>query len=182
VEDNESNIERSSSKKKLVLLAVIVVAALALAGWLVTRDSSRTTTNKTEVQDKTAQERIVNDAPLLTSKFEAQYDLRSRTVLFKPGTTTLENEDLTTAVGRSIAEFYKANKDVKFVVNGSVLDTDETGAANTLAKQRAELVKQRLVSQGIDAAVISVTTTDTYKGKDNKARAEYERSVVISAL
>lgn len=187
MEDKEQttprNEERKRSKKWLVPLALLLVL-LALLGWFLSSQTddrnTATTAPKTETS-RQEQTTATQQESSIKARLENQFDARSRTFLFKADTAALQDEAATTAILGAIAEFYKANEGTKLVVNGSIFDDIKADSTSALAKNRAELIKQRLVARGVPAADVTVSAVDNYEGKDDAARAEYARSVVITA-
>ncbi len=179
-----SESKRNGGKKWLIPLLLLALVLLALLGWSLSKDSDSTKTNTTSTAPKADTSQQVKKTEREASaefKFESQFDKQSRTIPFKADAATLDNDAATAAVLGAIAQFYKANAGTKLTVNGSIFEGNKADSASALAKDRAELVKQRLVERGIAAADITVSTVDNYEGKDETARAEYARSVLITA-
>lgn len=121
-----------------------------------------------------------NSGRSLKQRYEQQFNVDARTVLFNADSAVVQDETVVNAKLDAIAAFAKANSDAKFQVNGSIFDDNEVDSGSTLAKERAELIKSRLVEKGVNPANISVSTIDNYEGRDEAARAAYARSVVVT--
>lgn len=161
------------------LLALLIL--LGLIAFLITmlhKDSddntatsgSNTSTSQTSAQTKAS----------LKSQFETTVAANQRTILFNPDTATIQDQASTDAALTKIAAFYKANPQAQFVVNGSIYNGQPGDQNEQLATQRAQLVKQQLVQQGVKDANVAVTAVNTYTGNTDAAQAEYARSVTIS--
>jgi cytoskeletal protein RodZ len=154
------------------LLGLIVLGLLLLLLMANHNKNNQQTTNTTNTTPQTS----------LKSKFDQDVATVDRAFYFNADSTNLQD---TTAANNSTAKvvaFYKANNGTKLVVNGSIYDGQPGASGNPLAEQRAQLIKQKLVDGGVNAADITITSTNTYNGQTDAAKADYARSVTIDAL
>lgn len=185
------NYDDRPRKKKgpawLWLLLPLLLLAL-LAYYLLNNDTddatNRSTSNNETSQQNGAETGADTSASFaqLESDYNAKFNAEARALYFNPDTTEYQDEAASMAKLEAIAAFVKDNPSAKLQANGSIFDDDQVDSNSTLAKQRAELVKQELIENGVSADKITVSTIDNYEGQDDEARAFYARSVTVTVI
>ena len=169
----------NKSKKGLLwfLLGLLVLLCLlaALLSFLHNRNQTSSNDNVGTVRSNT------DNTSSIKSNYDRTVAMTDRTFYFNPDVVDEQNPAQVDNGVTKIAAFYKANKGTKLDVNGSVFDGQTGNAGNPLAMQRATLIKQKLVSAGVDANDIQATAVNTYTGQTDAAKAEYARSVTVEA-
>jgi outer membrane protein OmpA-like peptidoglycan-associated protein len=115
------------------------------------------------------------------SIFDHAYDLPIYydMLFFEPDSTVIGYEPALTELADHTAKFYKAlpDKNYKFQIIGSVNESSSTEAGKTLALQRAEKIKNAMVSAGVPESKIFM---DSPKNETSATDPEIYRRVDIN--
>ncbi len=177
----ESTVSNSddSHKKRLLWILLALLVLLGLIAFLVSAnksDSDSTAAPKTSSSSSNSQA-----TSSLATKFQQSVAESDRTFFFNPDVTDEQDATQVDSGIAKIVAFYKANDGTKLTVNGSVFDGQAGDNGEPLAQQRAQLIQQKLVAGGVKSTDLQTTAVNAYTGQTDAAKAEYARSVTVTA-